>query len=110
MVAAAGLSELLRGCLKAGPAGLRGLPRSPPHRAGQASATLRGSFVNPCRGRRWGGCGAVFSNSLLDFCLDFFNRGACFELFHSNGQPASELPIGVAPNFMGFRMLYSQYQ
>ena len=72
MRAAAGLSELLRGCRKAGPAGLRGLLTSPPHLAGQASAALRGSFVNPCRGRRWGGCGAVFSNSSLDFCVDFF--------------------------------------
>jgi len=49
--AAAGLSGLLRGCRKAGPAGLRGLLRSPPHLAGQASASLRGSLVNPCRWR-----------------------------------------------------------
>ena len=47
--AAAGLSGLLRGCRKAGPAGLRGLLTSPPHLAGQASAPLRGSLVNPCR-------------------------------------------------------------
>jgi hypothetical protein len=47
--AAAGLSGLLRGCRKAGPAGLRGLLKSPPHLAGQASAPLRGSLVNPCR-------------------------------------------------------------
>jgi hypothetical protein len=84
-MAAAGLSELLRGCRKAGPAGLRGLLKSPPHLAGQPSAPLRGSFVNPCRGRRYGGCGAVFSNSSLDFRVDFFNRGACFVLFDSNG-------------------------
>ena len=47
--AAGGLSGLLRGCRKAGPAGLRGLLKSPPHLAGQASAPLRGSLVNPCR-------------------------------------------------------------
>ncbi len=47
--AAAGLSGLLRGCRKAGPAGLRGLLKSPPHLAGQPSAPLRGSLVNPCR-------------------------------------------------------------
>ena len=55
MMAAAGLSELLRGGRKAGPAGLRGLLKSPPHLAGQASAPLRGSPVNPCRGRLGGG-------------------------------------------------------
>ena len=48
--AAAGLSALLRRYRKAGPAGLRGLLKSPPHLAGQASAPLRGSCVNPCRG------------------------------------------------------------
>jgi hypothetical protein len=30
---------------------LRGLPRSPPHLAGQASAPLRATRFNPCRKR-----------------------------------------------------------
>ena len=47
--AAGGLSALLRRCRKAGPAALRGLLTSPPQLAGQASAPLRGSCVNPCR-------------------------------------------------------------
>jgi hypothetical protein len=49
--AAAGLSPVVRGCRKAGPAGLRGLLKSPPHLAGQASAPLRATRFNPCRGR-----------------------------------------------------------
>jgi len=53
--AAAGLSGLLRGYRKPGPAGLRGLLKSPPHLAGQASAPLRGSLVNPCRRTPRGG-------------------------------------------------------
>jgi hypothetical protein len=47
--AADGLSGLVRSCRKAGPAGLRWLLKSPPHLAGQASASLRASLVNPCR-------------------------------------------------------------
>gem|GEM_PF-3616639 len=46
-----GLSPVVRGCRKAGPAGLRGLLKSPPRRAGQASATLRATRLNPCRGQ-----------------------------------------------------------
>ena len=45
-----GLSPVVRGCRKAGPAGLRWLPRSPPHLAAQASAPLRSTRFNPCRG------------------------------------------------------------
>jgi len=66
--AAAGLSGLLRGCRKAGPAGLRGLLTSPPHLAGQASAPLRGSLVNPCRGRR---CGRIRVQCALGQALAF---------------------------------------
>jgi hypothetical protein len=33
----------------AGPAGLRGLLKSPPHLAGQAPPTLRATRFNPCR-------------------------------------------------------------
>jgi|GEM_PF-7131599 len=44
-----GLSALVRGCRKAGPAALRGLLKSPPQHAGQAPATWRASRFNPYR-------------------------------------------------------------
>jgi len=37
-----------------GPAGLRGLLKSPPRRAGPGAAALRATLLNPCRGRRGG--------------------------------------------------------
>jgi len=37
----------------AGPAGLRGLLKSPPHLAGQALATWRATRFNPCRKPPW---------------------------------------------------------
>jgi len=37
-----------------GPAGLRGLLKSPPRRAGPGAAALRATRLNPCRGRSWG--------------------------------------------------------
>jgi hypothetical protein len=45
----AGLSPVVRNYRKAGPAGLRWLPRSPPRRAGQASVILRATRFNPYR-------------------------------------------------------------
>gem|GEM_PF-3536387 len=52
-MAANGLSPVVRSGGKSGPAGLRGLLKSPPHRAGQAPAALRATRFNPCRFARF---------------------------------------------------------
>jgi hypothetical protein len=44
-----GLSPVVRGGRKTGPAGLRWLLKSPPRLAGQTSATLRATRLNPSR-------------------------------------------------------------
>ena len=47
--AANGLSRVVPGCRKTGPAGLRWLLKSPPRHAGPAPTPLRASRFNPCR-------------------------------------------------------------